>query len=158
MFYRFSDYVLDADRNELHQRGGGSQELQPKVAGVLEVLLRNRGKMVSKAQMLAAVWPDVVITEGSLVRAISLARQALGNRYGDDGIISTVWGRGYRISIAVEVSMHEISDTEIARSPTYREHFNAVLAEAGSDLEDVQRKHRAHDAWSMLARVAVGEG
>lgn len=159
MFYSFSDFVLDTERNELHRRCGESQELQPKVAGVLEVLLQARGKMVTKAQLLDAVWPDVVITEGSLVRAISLARQALGDRYGDDGIISTVWGRGYRISVAVEVSVHEAPEPEpeTVKSPTYRERLSAVVAEAGAELEEVQRQRRARDAWSMLASVATSE-
>jgi DNA-binding winged helix-turn-helix (wHTH) protein len=158
MFYRFSDFALDTERNELHRRGGESQELQPKVSGVLEVLLRARGQMVTKAQLLDAVWPDVVITEGSLVRAISLARQALGDRYGDDGIISTVWGRGYRISVAVEVSVYEAPIPEVVESPSYRVRLSAVMAEAGADLEEVQRKRRARNAWSMLASVAASDG
>ena len=68
------------------------------------MLLQNRGRVVSKPELLEAVWPDVQTTPGSLSRGISLARAALGERGADaEGMIQTVRGRGYRIAAPVTV-------------------------------------------------------
>ncbi len=102
MRFRFADCTLDADRFEL-RRAGDPVPVQPKVLRLLLFLMENRERTVSKDEILDAVWPDVATTEGSLTRAVSLARAALGENERDGKVIKTVRGRGYGIGVPVIV-------------------------------------------------------
>jgi predicted ATPase len=102
MRFRFADCVLDADRFELW-RAGAPVAVQPKVLELLLFLVRNRERAVTKQELLEAVWPDTATGEGSLTRAVSFARSALGERERDGKVIRTVRGRGYRIGVPVSI-------------------------------------------------------
>lgn len=99
MRFRFRDCVVDVALFEL-RRGGQRVELEPKVLRLLLFLLENRERAVAKDEILDAVWPGTAVGEGSLTRAVSLARAALGEPPGGE-IIRTVRGRGYRIGVPV---------------------------------------------------------
>ncbi|MDJ0865056.1 MAG: AAA family ATPase [Myxococcota bacterium] len=100
MRFRFRDCVLDADRFEL-RRAGERVEVQPKVLELLLFLLENRDRTVTKSELLDAVWPGVATGESSLTRAVSFARDALGEPPGRPEMLCTVRGRGYRIGVPV---------------------------------------------------------
>ena len=101
MLYRFAGFELDEERYEL-RRDGAAIELQPKVLEVLLHLVRNAERACSKDELIDAVWADVNVSDGSLVRCIVVARRALGETEGDARIIQTVRGLGYRIGVPVE--------------------------------------------------------
>ena len=107
MRFRFRDCVVDKQRFEL-LRSGEPVEVQPKVLSLLIFLLENRERALTKDEILDAVWNDVSTTEGSLTRAISFARAALGEGHGEGKIIRTVRGRGYTIGVPVEVDQWQI--------------------------------------------------
>nr|NIY10429.1 AAA family ATPase [Gemmatimonadota bacterium] len=100
MRYRFSEWTVDADRFEL-RRGADPVPVQPKALTLLLYLLEHRERTVTKQELLDAVWPDAVIGESSLTRAVSVARTALGEQDAEAGVIRTVRGRGYRIGVPV---------------------------------------------------------
>lgn len=86
---------------------GGTVRLEPKVMEVLGVLTRHRGRVVSRDELLDAVWPDVVVTEHTLSRCIYQLRNELGKIGGDAGQadynpIETLPKRGYRLLANVE--------------------------------------------------------
>lgn len=112
MIFTFGDHELDEERFEL-RRGGARVELQPKVLELLFHLVRHRERVVAKQEILDAVWPDAVVTDGSLARAVSLARLALGDRDAAAGAITTVPRRGYRFHADVVLREH----TEPPASP-----------------------------------------
>jgi len=97
MRYRFAGFTYDADRVEL-RRGDAPIELQPKPLAFLRVLLENGGRALAKHELLDALWPGVVVEEGSLQRVVSLARRALDD---DGAIVRTVRGVGYRLDASV---------------------------------------------------------
>ena len=90
--YRFGDFVFDAGRGAL-TRDGVQLKLRPKSFHVLSFLLENHGRVVSKQELLDAAWPDVAVTEDSLVQCLIDIRKALGEQ-GQD-FIRTVPRRGY---------------------------------------------------------------
>ena len=94
----FDRYVLDLDRGCL-LLDGGEVALRPKTFGVLRYLAGNAGRLVSKEELFATVWPNLVVTDDTLVQSIGELRRALG----DDGTryIRTVPRRGYRFEAAV---------------------------------------------------------
>ncbi len=95
MRYAFGDCELDEERFEL-RRGGATVELQPKALELLLYLARQGDRLVSKRELLDAIWPGVSVGESSLTRLVSLARRAIGDRRGERSSIATVSGRGYR--------------------------------------------------------------
>jgi DNA-binding winged helix-turn-helix (wHTH) protein/TolB-like protein len=93
--YEFGPYRIDTGERLLH-RDGELVPLPPKVAETLLVLVGNAGRMVDKADLMKAVWPDTFVEEGALTRNISLLRKTLGDT-GDQAVyIETIPRRGYR--------------------------------------------------------------
>ena len=91
----------------------GTVRLEPKVMDVLAVLSRYSGHVVSRSDLLDAVWKDVVVTEATLSRCIYQLREglreaAVGRRGGDFDAIETLPRRGYRLLVDVESSPDEI--------------------------------------------------
>ena len=97
MTHRFGEFELDEAARRLTLRGR-PVELQPKVFDLLALLLRNAGRVVSKAEIMDAVWPDVTVTEASLQRAASLLRSTLRDG-GLDGALKSYARRGYRFAV-----------------------------------------------------------
>jgi TolB-like protein/DNA-binding winged helix-turn-helix (wHTH) protein len=89
---RFDRFTLDRARGCL-QADGVDVELRPKSFEVLRQLVENAGRLVSKDELARVVWPNVVVTDDSLVQCISDVRKVLC----DDGqrFIKTVPRRGY---------------------------------------------------------------
>ncbi|WP_232287292.1 alpha/beta fold hydrolase [Anaeromyxobacter dehalogenans] len=93
MAWRFGAYELDPARRELRV-AGAPRALQPLVLAVLAYLVRNRHRVVPKEELLRELWPDAVVTDASLQRAVSLARHAL--RPADRRLLRTYARQGYR--------------------------------------------------------------
>jgi pimeloyl-ACP methyl ester carboxylesterase/DNA-binding winged helix-turn-helix (wHTH) protein len=100
MRLRFADFTLDCDRFEL-RRGGRRLETQPKVWAFLRLLAENSQRALSKDEIFATLWPDVVVSEGSLQRLASVARQLLGPDAGR--LLRTIRGVGYQLTAQVSV-------------------------------------------------------
>jgi DNA-binding winged helix-turn-helix (wHTH) protein/TolB-like protein/Tfp pilus assembly protein PilF len=94
----FDDFVLDAARVTL-TRSGVEVPLRPKAFALLLHLARNAGRVVSKAELLANVWPGVVVGDDSLSQCVNELRGALGER--GPVLITTVARRGYRFDAVV---------------------------------------------------------
>ena len=88
----FADFDVDLERGELRVRGAVIA-LRPKSFALLVYLARHPGRLLSKDELIGAVWPDVAVTDDSLVQCISELRAALGD--GDQHLIKTVPRRGY---------------------------------------------------------------
>lgn len=100
--YGFHGYRLDAVSRELLAPGGEPIALTAKALDVLLQLIEHRDRVMSKDELLAAVWPGRVVEENNLTQAISALRRALGTGAGDHRYIVTVPGRGYRFVAALE--------------------------------------------------------
>ena len=90
--YTFGDFTLDLDRGTL-RRAGVDVRLRPKSFDVLCYLVENHGRVVSKDELLNAVWGRIVVTEGSITQCLIDIRRALEDR--SQTIIRTIPRRGY---------------------------------------------------------------
>src|SRR5580698_121371 len=70
--------------------------VEPKAFRVLLMLLRNSQKLITKEELLNAVWGDAAVTENSLTRAIALLRRLLGDDAREPRFIQTITSIGYR--------------------------------------------------------------
>src|SRR5262245_11031165 len=75
---------------------GARVDLRPKALAVLEYLAERPGKLVTKEQLLQAVWSDVYVEESVLKVAIGEVRKALDDTSREPKFIETAYGRGYR--------------------------------------------------------------
>src|SRR6516165_1761638 len=96
--FRFEAYTLDVVRGSL-RTPDREVELRPKSFEVLCYLVENAGRIVTKDELIKAVWPDVVVTEESLTRCVSDVRSAIGDAA--QSMIKTIPRRGYRFAAAV---------------------------------------------------------
>lgn len=103
MRYRFGGVVIDTDTYELRS-DGHLVEVEPQVFGVLAHLLAHRDRLVTKDELLDAVWGNRFVSESALTTRIKQARQAVGDDGQAQRVIRTVHGRGYRLVAAVDES------------------------------------------------------
>jgi DNA-binding winged helix-turn-helix (wHTH) protein len=96
--WQFGLSTFDEGAWTLHVEGQ-RVALENKPLQLLRVLLQRPGQLVSKSELLDAVWPDVVVVEASLPTAMNKLRRAIGDT--DSRIIETVAGSGYRLSVPV---------------------------------------------------------
>jgi DNA-binding winged helix-turn-helix (wHTH) protein len=94
MVHRFPSFEIDEPARELRS-GTRVLPLQPRVFDLLVYLAKNRGRVVPKDELLDTLWADVTVADGSLQRAVSLARSALAEA-GAPNAIRTHARRGYR--------------------------------------------------------------
>ena len=90
--YSFGEFTLDLERGALLRRGV-DVELRPKSFEVLRVLVERHGRLVTKQELLDAVWGRVVVTEGSVAKCLIDIRRAIEDR--TQQLIKTVPRRGY---------------------------------------------------------------
>ena len=95
MSYRFGNFELNPSTREL-LRDGNRVEIEPKSFDLLLFLIENRGRAVSKNEILDEVWPSQVVTETALTRCIMKTRRAVGDESGNQALIRTVHGHGYQ--------------------------------------------------------------
>jgi TolB-like protein/DNA-binding winged helix-turn-helix (wHTH) protein/Flp pilus assembly protein TadD len=96
--FRFGGFVLDLERGTLHGPDG-ELRLRPKSHEVLHHLVLNTGRLVTKDELLEAVWGDVVVTEDSLTQCVVEIRRAIGDHARE--VIRTVPRRGYMLDVTV---------------------------------------------------------
>lgn len=94
---RIGNSVLDLERGTL-TRGGGVVPVRAKTFALLVHLAEHRGAVVSKDELLAAVWPGVIVSEDSLTQCVRDLRRALGDT--DQRWLRTVSRRGYMLAAA----------------------------------------------------------
>jgi DNA-binding winged helix-turn-helix (wHTH) protein/tetratricopeptide (TPR) repeat protein len=95
--YEFGPFRVDPEK-EILLRAGGPIQLTPKTFQILLVLVRHSQEVVTKDDLMKAVWPDTFVEEANLSRNIFMLRKALGENAQDHQYILTVPGRGYRLA------------------------------------------------------------
>jgi TolB-like protein/tetratricopeptide (TPR) repeat protein len=93
--YIFEDYVLDSDRRELRRRSD-PVPMTPQVFDLLEYLIRNRGRVVSKDDLWASVWRGRIVSESALTTRINAVRSAVNDSGEQQRLVRTFPRKGIR--------------------------------------------------------------
>jgi len=93
--FRFGDHVLDIERREL-RRGAELVALEPQVFDLLTYLVRNRGRVVSKHDLLDGVWGGRVVSDSALTTRLNAARKAVNDSGAAQRVIRTLARKGVR--------------------------------------------------------------
>ncbi len=139
---RFERYVLDLDRGCL-LLDNSELALRPKTFAVLKFLVENAGRLVSKDDLITAVWSDVTVTDDTLVQSIGELRRALR----EDGarLIKTVPRRGYRFEAAVSTEAPFVPEP-----PTPCSAIAATCKEAQSSGAPIASAVTAGSVWPSV--------
>ena len=175
--WTFAGREFDEARLELRV-GGSPVELELKPLEVLVQLLQHAGEVVTKDELLDAVWPGLSVVEGSLATAVHKLRKALGDN--DSTVIVTVPRVGYRLATAAHSQTSRASPFPAealsfkAEQPVPgREHWRLVRpldASANSEVwlrSRCTRRNMARGAdglaswptwfaWRIVSRTAAG--
>jgi len=146
MTFRFDPYELNAERRELRLRGREVM-VEPLVFDLLLDLLRHRDRVVTKYELLDRVWQGAIVTEGSLQRAISLARSAL-RAGGQAEAIRTHPRIGYRFAA-------EVAEVGASESPAAS---TAAGADAARRAFEGNQWSAALDGFERADRAGALEG
>lgn len=113
--FEFGPFILDTGQHVL-RRGPEPVPLTPKTFDMLVLLVANRGRMLSKEELMRTLWPDSFVEESNLTQQISMVRRALGENAGDARFIVTIPGRGYRFAADV-TEQNDLMVAEPSASP-----------------------------------------
>lgn len=100
-FYEFGDFRLEPAEHVL-ARSGRPIPLPPKAFDLLVCLVQNHGRLVTKEQIMQAVWPGCFVEEANLTVTISMLRKALGGKESASQHIETIPKKGYRFVAPVQ--------------------------------------------------------
>ena len=158
--YQFGEFTLDVGRGCLFH-GGEEIKLRPKVYETLKYLVENSGRLISKQELIQAVWPDAFVTDDSLVQCTVELRRALGDR--DQQLMKTVPRRGYLF--AGPVTQGSAKPSFLSAASAYgvaeeREPSSANLRASRTDLPHprtslIGREQQLADAATLLLRPEV---
>jgi len=109
--YQFGPFRLESRERRLLKEGSAIG-LPPKVFDTLRLLVENAGHVVTKGELMAALWPETAVEEGNLTKNVWLIRKALGEAEGENRYIETVPKAGYRFV----ASVRQAAETSLQRS------------------------------------------
>lgn len=157
--YEFDHFRIDAKHRFL-MREGEVVQLKPKVFDTLMVLIESAGRIVTKDELMQAVWGDTIVEENNLTHNISVLRKVLGENRGDHRYILTIPGRGYRFVADVKAVNCESPDLVMAkftRSEILIEDETHIddIADGESALVNVNRRAVTARTFTGLVVVAL---
>lgn len=140
--YEFGSYRLDVDEHTLERVDGTKNgSLPDKAFHALTILVRNRGRLVTKRELIDEIWPDAFVEENNLDKCIHAIRHALGERRGEQAFIETVRKHGYRFV------------ADVAQTPPTNGRGMARASSASDPLEE--KPLAARNPREILARSAA---
>jgi DNA-binding winged helix-turn-helix (wHTH) protein len=95
LIFVFDDYALDTDRRELRRRNE-LVAIEPQIFDLLQFLIRNRERVVSKDDLIAAVWNGRIVSESTVTSRINAIRHAVGDSGEQQRLIRTIARKGHR--------------------------------------------------------------
>ena len=93
--YQFEEFTFDTDRRELH-RGPDAISIAPQVFDLLEYLIRNRERVVSKDDLINAIWNGRIVSDAALTTRLNAVRAAIGDTGDEQRLIKTLPRKGFR--------------------------------------------------------------
>ncbi len=116
MTFLFGDMVLDSERRELRS-GSALIPIEPQVFDILDFLIRNRDRVVSKGDLLTAIWGGRLVSDSAIAARINAARRALGDSGEQQHWIRTIARKGFRFVGDVSEDVGSRSLTSGAKAP-----------------------------------------
>jgi DNA-binding winged helix-turn-helix (wHTH) protein/Tfp pilus assembly protein PilF len=151
-------FEIDLLRRELRSVSGQPLDLPARAFDVLVHLVANRGRDVSRQELMRAAWPTTVVEDNNLDQAISSLRRVLGDSRSRPRYLLTVPGRGYRFVGAIRVLGNAASSADQPAMPTGTYRMPSPASRASAPPRATERG-RATAAWVAAAvLLLLGSG
>jgi TolB-like protein/Flp pilus assembly protein TadD len=136
LVFSFNNFEIDLNRHEM-RCAGTRVHMEPQVFDLLVHLVRNRDRIVSKDELIDAVWNGRIVSEAALSSRVSAARRALGDSGSDQMMIRTLHKRGFRFvgDVQENVSSDAGANNE---TPSPLAEMNGATANVISNVEPPQ--------------------
>ena len=150
MQFHFENHALDVERREL-RRGSELIAIEPQVFDLLTYLVQNRDRVVTKDDMIAAVWSGRIVSESTLTSRINAVRKAVGDSGDEQRLIRTIARKGIRfVGEVSETAAQRATGTgarpPVAPVPLHQEvHFCTA---------ERRRSHRLRRSWQRNSPAA----
>lgn len=147
MRYFFEDYALDTELREL-QRGRRIVPTSPQVLDLLEFLIRSRDRVVSKDDLINAIWNGRIVSDAALTTRLNAVRRAIGDSGEQQRLIKTFPRRGFRfVGALLDADGHSaiamVCSTERLGLAGPAEMEAALLAASSDDAPGKRPSHYA---------------
>jgi len=146
--YRFGDFTLDLDDGFL-RRGDEEVALRPKSFQVLTYLVERHGRIVTKTELIDAIWPDAAVTDNSLAQCLLEIRRALADE--SQQKIRTVARRGYIFAAPVTTP-----PAKVPRTSSDAVEAQAALSGAVNPTAAAARRWKAAGVLVLCAVIIGG--
>ena len=127
MSYKFADYHLDLESRKLYRNNAVVSD-DRKVVLLIQSLCQAYPDVVDKQLLISSLWPDQVVTDGSLSRLISSSRKLLGDNVREQNFIKTVRNKGFRFNSHVEKLKKKDSEKLYNHSPKSPKKYRLLIA------------------------------
>jgi DNA-binding winged helix-turn-helix (wHTH) protein/tetratricopeptide (TPR) repeat protein len=132
MNYIVNDFEIDVARQELRYLGE-MVPIQKKVFELLQFLIANRDRALSKDEIQDAVWPGTIVSDTAITRAVLKARRAINDDAQKQSLIRTVHGHGYRfVGDATEIQATDMRTNESGMASRRRGDLLKVVSAYGA--------------------------
>jgi TolB-like protein/DNA-binding winged helix-turn-helix (wHTH) protein len=139
--YLFEDYTFDTERRELH-RGADAVSISPQVFDLLEYLIRNRQRVVSKDDLISTVWNGRIVSDAALTTRLNAARNAIADSGEKQCLIKTLPRKGFRFVGTVQESPMRVSAAVIAGSGDQTRRASSLFDARLCLAEDARRRNK----------------
>ena len=137
-------------------RAGETVRVEPTAFRVLLYLLRNPGRLVTKDEIMAAVWHDAAVSDNSLTRSVATLRRVLDDSSREPRYIATVQTLGYRLLVPVERFPVEAGPQSAeAPEPAAKEEKGSLAAPPPAVAPVPAPVHRPASRWLIAACAAL---
>ena len=151
-FYEFGPFRLDPSERLL-LRANQPIQVPPKAFETLLLLVRNSGHVLTKEELMKALWPDTFVEENNLTQHISILRRALGETSGAQAYIETVPRLGYRFVEPVR-AVPASDDREVV---VQRRTRTRIVLHQQNEEEIVQEEFEAEPVAAAPATRSLGK-
>jgi TolB-like protein len=121
----FSNHVLDTNRQEL-SCGGEGVPIEPQVFNLLQYLVENRDRVVSKDDLFDNIWQGRIVSESTLTSRINAVRKAVGDSGRDQHLVRTIARKGFRFVGDVRVSQPEMKPGEGSENHSNKDSLSSL--------------------------------
>jgi TolB-like protein/tetratricopeptide (TPR) repeat protein len=142
MRYKFGAYTLDTDRCEL-RLASDRVELEPQVFSILGYLLQERSRIVTRGDLITAVWNGRIVSDSTINSRIAAARKVIGDRGTSQSVIKSFPRRGYRFVGDVQTEAQPNDQNCVISSPPFSLRSSIVVLPFANLSREEQPDHFA---------------
>jgi TolB-like protein len=142
MLYKFGAYTLDTDRCEL-RLASDRVELEPQVFSILAYLVQERSRIVTRGDLIAAVWSGRFVSDSTINSRIAAARKVIGDRGMSQSMIRSFPRRGYRFVGSVQTETQPGDQSGLISLPPFSLRSSIVVLPFANLTPGEQQDHFA---------------